>query len=85
MYLKFGFGRCLQDACIDIRGGRISRQDAVELVNKYDGEYIGEYIKIFLEYFKMTRDEFEAVLDRHANKELFKKIDGIWHPTFIIK
>lgn len=85
MYLKFGFGRCLQDACIDTRAGRISRDEAVDLVNKYDGEYIEETIPVFLDYFDMTREEFENVLDRHANKELFEKINGIWRPKFVIQ
>lgn len=85
MYLKFGFGRCLQDACIDIRGGRITRDQAVDLVKKYDGEYIGGDIPVFLDYYKMTRDEFDAVLDRHVNRELFEKKDGIWTPKFIIE
>lgn len=85
MYLKFGFGRGLQDACIDIRAGRLSRQEAVEIVNKYDGEYPEKSIPLFLEYFKMSKEEFDAVLDRHANKELFEKVNGIWRPTFIIE
>lgn len=86
MYLKFGFGRCLQDACIDIRGGRITREEAVDLSNKYDGEYPKEDIETFCKYYDMTKEEFDAVLDRHANKELFEKgVDGLWHPKFKIQ
>ena len=85
MYLKFGFGRCLQDACIDIRGGRLSREEAVEMVRKYDGEFIEDYIADYLDYYKMTRNEFDGVLDRHANKELFEKVNGIWCPKFVVE
>lgn len=85
MYLKFGFGRCLQDACIDIRGGRITREEAVKLVRKYDGEYIGDDIEVFLDYYEMTKEEFDGVLDRHANKGLFEKENGLWTPKFIIE
>ena len=84
MYLKFGFGRCLQDACIDIRFGRLHREEAVELVKKYDGEYIEEYIPTYLEYYQMEKTAFEDVLDFHANKELFEKINGVWKPKFTI-
>lgn len=84
MYLKFGFGRGLQDACIDIRAGRLTREKAVEIVNKYDGEYPEKNIPTFCEYYGMTREEFDAVLDKHANKELFEKKDGIWRPKFVI-
>lgn len=85
MYLKFGFGRGLQDACIDIRAGRLSRQEAVEIVNKYDGEYPEKSIPLFLDYYKMTKEEFDTVLDKHVNKELFKKVEGVWRPVFAIK
>lgn len=71
MYLKFGFGRCLQDACIDIRAGRLTRDEAIDLVKKYDGESIDEFIPEFLEYFQMTDKEFVQVLRRHTNKDLF--------------
>ena len=84
MYLKFGFGRCLQDACIDIRAGRITRDEAVKLVKQYDGEYPRDNIEKFLDYYQMTKDEFDAVLDRHANKDLFFKEKGIWKPKFDI-
>lgn len=84
MYLKFGFGRCLQDACIDIRFGRLTREQALELIKKYDGEYIEEYIPLYLDYYQMTREEFNAVLDKHANKDLFEKKGGIWKPKFRI-
>ena len=85
MYLKFGFGRCLQDACIDIRHGRLTREKAVELVKKYDGEYPEKSIPVFLDYYEMTKEEFDAVLDRHANKDLFEKENGIWRPKFTIE
>lgn len=85
MYLKFGFGRCLQDACIDIRSGKITREEGIELIKKYDGEFSTDCVPLFLDYYKMTREEFDAVLDRHANKELFEKRNSLWTPKFTIK
>lgn len=84
MYLKFGFGRCCQDVGIDIRRGALSRKQGLSLVKKFDGEYPESLIPDFLEYFRMTQDEFDKVLDRHANKSLFKKINGRWVPDFEI-
>ena len=31
----------------------------------------------------MTQAEFDEVLDKYANKDLFEKLDGIWQPKFI--
>lgn len=85
MYLKFGFGRCLQDACIDIRGGRLSREEAINIVEQYDGEYPKKSLPIFLDYFEMNQEEFDSILDKHANKELLEKKNGIWVPKFKIQ
>jgi N-acetyl sugar amidotransferase len=82
MYLKFGFGRANQDAAIEIRRGAMDRAQAVNLVNLYDGHFPEEFIDQYLEYYRMTLDEFEAVLDRWANPDLFDKVDGRWRPRF---
>ena len=85
MYLKFGFGRANQDACIEVRRGAMDRQQAVNLVRLYDGLYPEEYIETYLDYYRMTLAEFDAVLDKWANRELFQKIDNRWKPRFVIE
>lgn len=84
MYLKFGFGRATQDANIEIRRGAMTREQAINLVKLYDGQYPEEYIDLYLDYYQMTKEEFDAVLDRWANKELFEKKNGRWVPKFTI-
>ncbi|MEX0333124.1 N-acetyl sugar amidotransferase [Vibrio tubiashii] len=84
MYLKFGFGRATQDAGIEIRRGAMTREQALNLVMAYDNNYPHEFIDLYLEYYEMTREEFDAVLDRYANKDLFEKIDGYWEPKFTV-
>ena len=85
MYLKFGFGRATQDAGIEIRRGAMSRDQAVNLVRLYDGHYPEEFIETYLEYYQMTQEEFDAVLDRWVNKDLFEKEDGRWEPVFQVE
>ena len=85
MYLKLGFGRATQDAGIEIRRGAMTRDQAINLVNLYDGFYPEEYIQTYLEYYQMTQAEFNLVLDHWANKSLFRKVNGRWEPTFTIK
>jgi hypothetical protein len=82
MYLKFGFGRATQDAGIEIRRGSMTREQALNLVKMYDNSYPTDLIDMYLDYYKMTKEEFDAVLDKYANKELFEKIDGIWQPKY---
>ncbi len=84
MYLKFGFGRATQDAGIEIRRGAMTREQAVNLVRLYDGHYPEEFIETYLDYYQMSQEEFDTVLDKWVNKELFEKIDGRYSPTFEI-
>jgi len=85
MYLKLGFGRATQDAGIEIRRGAMTRDQALNLVNLYDGLYPEEYIQTYLDYYQMTLSEFDDVIDRWANKNLFDKNNGRWVPKFSIK
>jgi N-acetyl sugar amidotransferase len=84
MYLKFGFGRAIQDASIEVRRGAMDRQQAVNLVRLYDGHYPHEYIDSYLDYYQISRAEFDAALDKYANKDLFEKVEGYWKPLFTV-
>jgi hypothetical protein len=74
-FLKYGFGRATDLACMQIRRGRLSRDDAVELVRLHDGKfpevYLGYALDEVLAEIDMTRDEFLAVCDRFTNRKLF--------------
>jgi N-acetyl sugar amidotransferase len=85
MYLKFGFGRANQDASIEIRRGAMDREQAINLVRIYDGLYPDEGISSYLDYYQMNINEFNAVIDKFANKELFEKLNDRWVPKFSIK
>lgn len=76
-FLKFGFGRATDLACLHIRRGRLTRQDGVEIVRRLDGqfpsEYLGKSLQAILEPLEMTVDEFVRVCDRFTNKKLFRR------------
>jgi len=78
-FLKFGFARATDIACLHVRRNRISRQDALEIVRKQDGKfpwtYLGKPVADILRPLDMTVDEFIAVCDRFTNKKIFKR-DG---------
>jgi len=82
MYLKFGFGRATQDAGIEIRRGSMTRDQGLNLVKMYDNAYPYELINTYLKYYDMSKEEFDTVLDKYANRDLFQKVDGIWQPNF---
>lgn len=60
-YIKLGFGYATDEACWDIREGRLTREEAIKLVKKYDGKCGEEYIEKFCDYIGITKDEFWRV------------------------
>jgi N-acetyl sugar amidotransferase len=74
-FLKYGFGRATDLACLHIRRGRLSREDGINLVRRHDGRFPNEYLGVTLEEIladiDMTREEFVKVCDRFTNKRLF--------------
>jgi N-acetyl sugar amidotransferase len=71
-YVKFGFGRATDHACIDIRNGRIKREEGVELVKKYDGNLNKRVLTDFINYFSISEEEFFKVVDSFTDKAIFK-------------
>jgi len=75
-FLKFGFGRATDIACLHLRRDRISREDAVEMVKIHDGKfpwtYLGKPIREILEPLDITIEEFVKICDRFTNKKIFK-------------
>ncbi len=72
-YVKYGFGRATDNACLDIRLGYISREEGVRLVNKYDGIPPKKAILEYLKYTGYTQIEFDKILDSFTNKKIFKR------------
>jgi len=85
MYVKFGFGRAWSDACIEVRAGRLSRDEGIELIKKYDGIFPWKYLSEYLDYFKMSEDEFWGVVDSFRSPDIWEKVDGEWRLKFEIK
>ena len=84
MYIKFGFGRAWSDAAIDIRRGALDREQAIELVKAYDGEFPEKYLQEYLDYFEMTEEEFFATIDSFRSPDIWEKVDGEWKLKFDI-
>jgi len=75
-FLKFGFGRATDIACLHIRRGRITREDGLQLVKRHDGKfpwtYLGKPLEQILQPLDLTVEQFIAICDRFTNKKLFK-------------
>jgi N-acetyl sugar amidotransferase len=84
-YIKFGLGRCMEDAAHEIRDGHITREEGVALMNRYEGEFPKKYYREFLEYLDITEKHFWEVVDSWRAPHLWDKVGSEWklkHPIF---
>ncbi len=67
-YLKYGFGRITDYVNEDIRLKRITREQGIELVKKYDGKCSPKYIQSFCDYIGISVEEFWKIVDNCVNR-----------------
>jgi len=72
-FVKYGFGRATDHAGIDIRNNRLTREEALTLVNTYDGKYPHYGVKSLMEYSQMSKEKIDDVIDSFTNPLLFEQ------------
>lgn len=77
-YIKFGIGRATYDTAQEIRNEKITREEGVALVKRYDHEPPKRYFKDILNYLEMSEDEFWSVIDGARSPHLWDKTDSGW-------
>ena len=70
-FLKYGFGRTTDHASIEIRYERITREQGIELIKKYEGKIPRKYLDKFLKSADINEQEFHDICDKFTNKEIF--------------
>lgn len=83
-YIKFGIARATADTAHEIRDGHISREEGINLIKRFDGEFPLEHFKTFLEYCNITEEHYHKVIDSWRSPHLWDKIDGKWELKYPI-
>jgi N-acetyl sugar amidotransferase len=60
-YLKRGYSRVTQMTALDLRNGRIEKQEAERLIAEYEG-HRPPSLDLFLEYLDISEDEFNRIV-----------------------
>lgn len=76
--IKFGYGRATEDASQEIRNHKITREEGVALVKKFDQEFPKKYYQEFLDYMGITDEEFWETADKFRSPHIWKKENGGW-------
>lgn len=57
-YIKFGIGRATYDASQEVRSSDITREEAVALVHRYDGEFPERFFDELMSYLSLPPQQF---------------------------
>ena len=76
--IKFGIGRTTYDAAQEIRNEKITREEGVALVKKFDNEFPSKYFKEFLNYMSITEKTFWKTIDNFRSPHLWTKKNNKW-------
>ena len=79
-YVKFGIGRATSDAAHEVRDGEITREEAVALVDRYDGEVPSKHMTECQEYMGVDNNHFWKVARRFHKPHVWLHQNGSWEP-----
>lgn len=75
-YYKFGFGRATDTVNEKIRAGVMTRNEAIKVVEKYDGVCSDRIIESFCKFVNISETEFWNIANNWVNKNLFYTMSG---------
>lgn len=70
-YIKFGIGRCTSDSAHEIRDGKITREEGVALVHKFDGEFPRKHFAEVCAYMGISELEAQVIIERWKSPEVW--------------
>lgn len=84
-WYKFGFTRLFDNLSLEIRNGRMTRAEALEIIRRNgDGTPYAD-IDRFCAFASIDRERFFAIAERFRNRSVWtRRADGVWQiPDFI--
>lgn len=77
--LKWGYGKVTDHASREIRLMRLTREEGVNLVRRYqDIPPDPRRLKVFLQWLGLGEKELFEILEFHRNRSVWKKTNGQW-------
>jgi len=85
-WYKFGFTRTYDNLSLEIRNGRLRRDEAIEILPQRGDETPYEDIRKFCAWIGITEERFFEIAEKFRNPDIWKRReDGKWYiPGFLI-
>ena len=78
MWRKYGYGRAAAQLSVDIRDGRISREDALQICQQTDGilpqTYAGVSLDEILDRIQISRTDLYRTMDDYTNWQIMRRV-----------
>ncbi len=80
-YLKFGYGRATDDASMEIRHGRMTREEGMAMVERYDSREPSS-LATYCDFLNISKQQFFDWLEPMRDTRFWQKdSNGEWIPT----
>lgn len=85
-WYKFGFSRLHDNLSLEIRNGRLTRDQAIAIIRERGDQTPHADIDTFCRFTGLDRDTFFAIAETHRNHGIWKRDpDGIWRiPDYLL-
>ena len=77
-WYKFGFTRLFDNLSLEIRNGRVAREEAIQIVRERGDQTPREDIAKFCGFVGITREHFFEVIEQFRNPDIWVRRDGKW-------
>lgn len=77
-WYKFGFTRTYDNVSLEIRNGRLTREEAIAIVRERGDETPLEDIRAFCDHVGISMSQFEDIVEPFRNREIWSLEDGVW-------
>lgn len=84
-WYKFGFTRLFDNLSLEIRRGRLTRAEAINIIRKRGDQAPHQDIIAFCQFVGISEKQFFAICEKFRNKNIWVKQRGKWIiPDFLI-
>ena len=84
-WYKFGFTRLFDNLSLEIRNGRVTREQAVATVRRAGDQTPHADIDKFCAFAGIARERFDALAEKFRDPAVWQRVDGAWRiPGFLI-
>jgi len=84
-WYKFGFTRLFDNLSLEIRNGRLSRDEAIGIIRKTGDQTPYEDIGKFCNFVGITTERFFEIIERFRNNQIWERTGDTWRiPGFLV-